>query len=238
VVEYLRTVEGIRRFVAEEGGVEVEAEIGDRTYETVDAGRAYRPLFDRKRQENEGLLAAKEAELAGLVRLSARLTNDLAIAEADRQTAALAAEIEGLRGRLQPLDEKLAGLRAALAGSRDAVRAARESLRGDGERQRAQALSRVVSRIVCHFRHDTAGPTKQARSILTRVEVEPLVGKPWVVTPAADVRGGSPEGPGSRSSFRSASRSRGSRAPARSGGRSPEPPAPAARPGWSWAARL
>jgi hypothetical protein len=54
----------------------------------------------------------------------------------------------------------------------------------------------VLARIVCHFRHDTAGKTRQNCSVLAKVVFEPLVGDARAVTLDGGVCGGSRPGPG------------------------------------------
>jgi site-specific DNA recombinase len=149
---------------------------------------AYREAQVQNRGELARLLAAKQEEMARLVKNLARLTSDAAIEATNQEIEALGREIAELRGRLQPLDQKLQGLRADLERCRQHVEEARKALAGSAERRKAEALGKVIARVVCHFRHDRAGT--QDRSILVRAEIEPLVGQTRTVTPDGDFRNG------------------------------------------------
>jgi DNA invertase Pin-like site-specific DNA recombinase len=137
---------------------------------------AYQSLADQHRAETARRLAEKETELEQALAAFARLTNPVASKAAHRQTERLGREIEELRRSLEPLDERVQGLREEMKRQEYAVSAARETLAGDSNRQKAQAVGRVIARVVCRFRHHQAG--SQARSTLTEVTVEPLVGAP------------------------------------------------------------
>lgn len=102
-------------------------------------------------------------------------------------------EISALEDRLRPLDEQLSELRGVLESARERVRAAEEACRGSGQRQKAQALSRVLARAVCHFEHYQTTPKKKQtpgqkgsergmdRSRLVRVGFEPVLGEATVL---------------------------------------------------------
>jgi DNA invertase Pin-like site-specific DNA recombinase len=128
----------------------------------------------QQQAENARRLAEKETELAQAVAAFARLTNPIAVKEAARHVEALGQEIDELQKSSQPLDQKVKALRAELQRLESTIAEAREKMAGDANRQKAHALGRVVSRIVCRFRHDRAG--SQDRSILTEVVIEPLEG--------------------------------------------------------------
>lgn len=107
----------------------------------------------------------------------------------------LEAEIAALEQQLRPMDEKLGELRAGLLLAQERVRVAKEACAGNNQRQKAQALSKVLARIVCHHEHyqsvpkkaQTKGQRKRAtgtdRSRLSRVVFEPIVGEAVVVVP-------------------------------------------------------
>ncbi|VTR94309.1 recombinase : Resolvase domain protein OS=Planctomyces brasiliensis (strain ATCC 49424 / DSM 5305 / JCM 21570 / NBRC 103401 / IFAM 1448) GN=Plabr_0993 PE=4 SV=1: Resolvase: Recombinase: Zn_ribbon_recom [Gemmata massiliana] len=101
----------------------------------------------------------------------------------------LEADIAALEERLRPMDEKLSELRTEMVAAAGRVRAAGEACRGQNQRAKAQALSRVLARIVCSFEHYQSQPKKkqtkrqkarpqgQDRSRLVSAFFEPLLGE-------------------------------------------------------------
>ena len=108
---------------------------------------------------------------------------------------AMEVEIAELEESLRPMDEQLAELRGVLDVAKERVRVAREACQGTSQRQKAQALSKVLARIVCHHEHYQSKPKKAQtkgqrqraegydRSRLSRVVFEPIVGEAVVVVP-------------------------------------------------------
>lgn len=107
----------------------------------------------------------------------------------------LEVEIAILEERLRPLDEQLEQLKGELLNTQERVRVAQDTCQGSGNRQKAQALSKVLARIVCDFRHyqsipkkvQTEGQRKRKRgsdrSRLESLTFEPLVGEPTTLVP-------------------------------------------------------
>jgi hypothetical protein len=72
----------------------------------------------------------------------------------------LEAEIAALEEQLRPMDEKLGELRAGLLLAQERVQVAKEACAGNNQRQKAQALSKVLARIVCRHEHYQSVPKK------------------------------------------------------------------------------
>jgi DNA invertase Pin-like site-specific DNA recombinase len=188
VREYLQTLEGMRSFVEHIRGEATEMEIDGETYDICDVRKDYRAAWEANRDNLQALLDEKQAELQGLARSLARLKSEVAIEATEREMEALGVEIEKLQGQLQPLDERADTLRAELARCSERVAEAREAVKGESGRLQAEALQKVLARIVCHFEHRRE--KKQDRSILVRVDFEPVVGEVKTLRP------GTQPGPG------------------------------------------
>ncbi len=101
----------------------------------------------------------------------------------------LETEILAMEERLSPMDARLAELRGELEDIKGRIEAARTACRGQNQRAKAQALSRVLCRIVCSFEHYQSYPKKkqtvrqkarpqgQDRSRLVSAFFEPLRGE-------------------------------------------------------------
>ncbi|MFO0851648.1 MAG: recombinase family protein [Gemmataceae bacterium] len=102
---------------------------------------------------------------------------------ARQELASIEQEIEEIEDRLQPLDDKLTELRESLENARERVRDAEVACGGDGNRQKAEALAKVLARVVLTFRHyrsvpkDGRSPGKD-RSEVEKIVFEPLSGPP------------------------------------------------------------
>jgi DNA invertase Pin-like site-specific DNA recombinase len=127
-------------------------------------------------------VAAKLAEMDRLVEQFAALTSKLAQDRANKRMETLEREINELQEQARPLDLAATATREELERREQATRAAREAMAGDSNRRKAQALGRVVARIVCRF--DTELVKGRMRSFLREVTFEPLLGE--VVSYAAE----------------------------------------------------
>src|SRR5262249_19161699 len=148
-------------------------------------------IFQGFRQgEAVAALEAKETELRGMVDGFRGLTTPLAKRMANEKMAALETEINDLRGRKESLVGRLDSLYTEVARVKARLQAARQSLAGADAARKAELLSRLVGKIVCHFRHQEGGGRRPS-SVLERVEIEPvpaegraedeaLFTKPWV----------------------------------------------------------
>jgi DNA invertase Pin-like site-specific DNA recombinase len=149
---------------------------------------AFGAKVSTQRAELEERLVAKEKELERTVRKFAGLTNKAATAAANKVIDELGAEIEELKAALAPRDTELLTKRAELVRLRDEVAAARRACAGDANRQKADALGRVVERIICRFQHSQAGTQK--RSVLSEVTFVPFEGEEATILVGADLRSG------------------------------------------------
>jgi hypothetical protein len=112
-----------------------------------------------------------------MVEFFTNLRGKLALEIANRKIAALEAEIEDLRGRLQqPPDQRLEQLRAELTVLQENAADAQKAMAGSEYREKAAALQRVIGRIVCTFRHEPWGKDRTS-NILVEVVIEPLLGE-------------------------------------------------------------
>jgi DNA invertase Pin-like site-specific DNA recombinase len=136
---------------------------------------AYQAEAERHRARVNARLTELDGEHTRLVEQFAELTGKLARAKANERIAALEAEMETLRAEAVPLDGRAQGLRTELEQLDGAVAEAHEALRGDGSRRKTQAVSQVIRRVVCRFRHVPAG--SQVRSVLVEVRIEPAEGE-------------------------------------------------------------
>jgi DNA invertase Pin-like site-specific DNA recombinase len=99
-------------------------------------------------------------------------------------------EIAALEERLRPMDEQLEELKGELHAAKERLRVVKEACAGNNQRVKAQALSKVLARIVCHHEHYTTTPKKlqterqrqrkggTEKSRLASVVFEPIVGEP------------------------------------------------------------
>lgn len=133
---------------------------------------AYATVFARLRPGIEKEISKREAELDKMLAGYADLTGSLR--ERGRQKMeALESEVARLRSQLADLRQPWEGLRAEVAARKKAYEQARNVLgNGAAGRQKAEALGRVVDRIVCRFRHS------DGKSTLETVEIQPVEGEP------------------------------------------------------------
>jgi DNA invertase Pin-like site-specific DNA recombinase len=165
----------------------------------------YQALFEQDRGGIETELAAKEAELAGLVKKFEAIPEAATAAHElfTKRLVAADAEVRELRDKLAPLTNRLEAVYADLARLDADLDEVRESLPGDNARRKAEALRRVLKAIRLSFRHfeyrchDRRSKAEtRPRSTLESVEFIPLVGEPatLLVTPDADLRNVQPAG--------------------------------------------
>jgi site-specific DNA recombinase len=155
--------------------------------------RAYKSKSSKRQGELAGELQAKQAELDRLVDRFATVDGEAVLAAVRRKMAAVEAEIAELKERMQPLDERLQVQRDELFRLRERVAVAESALAGSENRRKAEAVSRVIGRLVLFFEHRREGG--QDRSILTEAVIEPLVGDAVTVSATPDFRGGTRRGP-------------------------------------------
>jgi hypothetical protein len=134
---------------------------------------SYTNLAGKHRAKIQQQLDAMDAEHSRLVESYADLP-PLARDKAKVKLTELETQMEGLRGQLEPLNEKVLLLREDLARLAAGIEEARVALDSESGRHKADALGRLIRRVVCSFRHEMAG--SQARSILTQVRIEPVEG--------------------------------------------------------------
>jgi DNA invertase Pin-like site-specific DNA recombinase len=135
---------------------------------------AYQAQASTIRADLTKQIEALDQEHSRLVEGYADLPGKLAREKAKVRIEALEAEIEAVRVKLEPLDLKVQAIRADLERLDEAVVQARKSLAGDESRRKAEAVRRVVRRIVCRFERKLYG--KQYRSTLVEVRIEPVEG--------------------------------------------------------------
>lgn len=102
---------------------------------------------------------------------------------------AMEQKIAALEQALRPMDEQLAELKDELERAKDRVDAAQKACQGSGNRQKAEALSRVVARIVCYYesyRHTRKDKQVVTKARLQSVTFEPLVGEPITLKAGED----------------------------------------------------
>lgn len=143
-------------------------------------------------------LGEKRAEMDREVEQFAKLTNKVAEDAANRRMERLGGEILELEDLVQPLDLVLVEQRRELEEFRANLMGLQKAIGGDSNRTKAEAVGKVVARIVCKFRHEQAG--SQNRSILVEVAVEPVEGAVMVATlvdgnPPFHLRDGNARGP-------------------------------------------
>jgi len=175
--EYLKTLHRVWQEVRRAGAVPPDGQPWCHS-NLCDAYRAVSP----KQQAEQ--VHEKREELDGMLRQFARLTNPVAIERMERLIDELGQEIEALEAR--PLDEVLQSQRDTVLGLEQRLREARTVLAGDQNRQKAQAVGRVLARIVCRFTHQK--DKSQVRSILTEVVFEPLFGEALTMPTGMDGR--------------------------------------------------
>jgi hypothetical protein len=169
VIQYFKTLQNMRDAV---GPSDPEFDENDLL------GWQYRRTYEQQQPIWQRELEEKQQELAGLVRASARITSDLALAELDKQMTELGDQIKVLQQKLVRQDTRLDEIRKDIQRSKDRVRDARKALKGDSTpRQKTDALAKVLGRVVLCWRYQQCG--KQLRSILDSVTIEPLLGSPY-----------------------------------------------------------
>jgi signal transduction histidine kinase len=130
----------------------------------------YGILFERMRPSIEAEITEREARLDAMLEQSLGLTGKAKQRAADQMNE-LGAEIEQLANQLFDLREPWGDLQADLKSRREAFKSAVKALSGGaGGRQKTEALTGVIDRIVCRFRH-----TGQ-KSFLDSVEITPIAG--------------------------------------------------------------
>lgn len=138
---------------------------------------AYTEASSGASESQRAELQAKEAEFNTLVEQFKHLKSQRAIDRANEEMLKLEEVINALEGSLKPVEdlgERVECLRDELVGLQERINSARETLEKARPRQKAQALSKVISRIELHYEHRQAG--SQDRSILDRVVIIPVLG--------------------------------------------------------------
>ena len=130
----------------------------------------YGLLYERLRPNLDKQIADKEAALDRMIEdfrtLSPRLRE-----RANEKMEAVQAEIDGLKSQLNDLREPWRNLQGELASRLRQVKDATHVLsNGSTGRQKTEALSTVVSRIICGFRHSAK------KSYLDSVNIETVSG--------------------------------------------------------------
>lgn len=147
-------------------------------------GETYAIVLEKVTPRIETAIAEKEAQLdemlTGFTGLSPRMKE-----RANQRMEALDAEISNLRGKLVDLQTPLSDFEEELKARRAAIEEAQETfLRDASGRQKAEALSQVVDKIVCRFRYT------EKKSFLETVEIRPVSAESLIVTlEAQPVRG-------------------------------------------------
>jgi hypothetical protein len=135
----------------------------------------YEIFYGNRRDALARQIARKEAEYERLVEGFAGLASDKARGVANAKLAALEKEMEELRSHHEPLVEKLDSLYNEVGRVKVRLEVARTTLAGDDNRKKAEALSRVLGSVICHFRHQD-GAGRRPSSVLDRVEIVPTSG--------------------------------------------------------------
>jgi DNA invertase Pin-like site-specific DNA recombinase len=183
--EYLGTLAEMVE-VLHAAGIRTGEEIDGQWYDTCDVQAEYRHLHQARQKELAGTISAKEEELRGYVRNIPKLSSELAIRLAEEEVERLGRELEELKRQALPLDERAAQLRVAIAETQVRYREAREALDGSENRQKGEAVRRVVRRIVLHFEPIENPPPRTPTSRLVRAVIEPLEGEELVVFPESE----------------------------------------------------
>jgi DNA invertase Pin-like site-specific DNA recombinase len=153
------------------------AEHGTERDEQKDFLEGYAAVFARLRPGLEKEISKREAELDKMLAGYADLTGGVRD-RARQRMESLEAEVKRLRSQMADLRRPWEGLSADVAARKQAYEQARKILgNGAAGRQKAEAFGRVVSRIVCRFKHNN-GQENHAKSTLVSVEIEPLEGGP------------------------------------------------------------
>ncbi len=153
------------------------AEHGTDADEKKDFLGGYAAVFNRLRPRMEKEISKREAELDKMLAGYSDLTGGVR-ERARLRMEALEIEVRRLRSQLSDLREPWEGLAAEVTARKQAYEQARKVLgNGAAGRQKAEALSRVVSRIVCRFNQNN-GNENHAKSTLISVEIEPVEGDP------------------------------------------------------------
>jgi len=138
----------------------------------------YGLVYARLQPEFEKRIAEREARLEKMLEGYADLKGKLR----DRvrgQMEALQDEISSLQQQCEDLREPWGDLVSRLQEAKQSYAQAKAVLgNGAAGRQKAEALSRIVDRIVCHFRHtQTKAQDNHGKSILEKLEIEPTEGE-------------------------------------------------------------
>jgi hypothetical protein len=139
-------------------------------------------LLDSRRTDLDQAIAVKKREIEALYRKWDELREFPTAAEMARQDMTrLEAELSNLKDQADVLP---GDIREEISDEvnrlTDEIEEAREALSGRAYRRRAEALQRIVGRVVCHF--DERRPWGETmRGFLTRVEIEPQTGYPGKV---------------------------------------------------------
>jgi DNA invertase Pin-like site-specific DNA recombinase len=177
--ERLGVFDSMRNFVLSvldqrEGFEDVEEEL-DRMIHG-DLVALYRELYEREQNTLTVAMAEKERQFEDMVEKFAQLTSKKAIDLANQKMEALEREIDELKARLEPLCQRQEQLYNEIGRLHDALAGARKALRGEEGRKKAEAVARVIDRVICYYRH-TDGRGRNPSSVPRAVVIVPKVGE-------------------------------------------------------------
>jgi DNA invertase Pin-like site-specific DNA recombinase len=135
-----------------------------------------RKLYGPPKADTDAIAAEIKKKEAERTRLLARmrLLDEDNIAIVAGMANQLAAEIRTLKERMAPQKDRIEGVRETLQALLEQTRTAREALEAGLPKQKADAVRRMVSRIVVRHQEKKAGT--QRRSEIVEVEIVPFVG--------------------------------------------------------------
>jgi hypothetical protein len=140
---------------------------------------AYESYFQRERERLEKEFADKQAELERLIDNLGDIPADQTAAKeiAKKKIAAVDAEVRELDAQLEPLAERQAAIYAELATIDNNIAEATEALKGNATSRKAEAVRKVIDKMILHFRYTNDKGNKPS-SVLDWLEVVPVAGNP------------------------------------------------------------
>jgi DNA invertase Pin-like site-specific DNA recombinase len=147
---------------------------------------AYRKWMEGQRPSLLAKIETKKAEIAELVERFAMLpkTARAALEAASAKVSVLQGELDTLEAEAEPLTERLEAIVGQVREFKESLNKAEGALAGDDLRRKAEALRRVVGKVVLQFRHYDHKTTDRRskggtipKSTLEEVEVHPWLGE-------------------------------------------------------------
>jgi DNA invertase Pin-like site-specific DNA recombinase len=146
--------------------------------------------FSRTKQgEIERAIAQKEQQFDFLFQEFRVLKSQMAKDRVNEDMVRVEAEIKELNEQLAPLAQEVRDNWRETIRMLSALETCRRVMKEGNDRRKAEAVTSVISEVVCHFRYSDIKATNQPKSFLERVEITSTEGEPWECFPEGNTPG-------------------------------------------------